>query len=211
MPLTPMFALKASGCLAVIALVAITRISPKNHPYATLGAANYVTAVRALLVALVAGVIGEPPERSLAWAATGGALAATVLDGFDGWLARRSDMSSPFGARFDMEVDALLIMALSTLAWTWGKAGAWVLASGLLRYLFVVAGWIRPWMERPLPPSRRRQTICVVQIAALIAVVAPVVTAPSSSWIAAAALAVLAGSFAVDTRWLVLHRQQRVA
>ena len=67
-----------------------------------------------------------------------------------------------------MEVDALLIMVLAILAWQHGKAGAWVLLSGLLRYAFVAAGWLAPWIARPLPPSRRRQTICVVQIAALV-------------------------------------------
>src|SRR5207253_8709552 len=137
--------------------------------------------------------------------------AATVLDGVDGWAARRLGESSAFGARFDMEVDALLIMVLSILAWRWGKAGAWVIASGLLRYLFVVAGWVWPWMERPLLPSRRRQTVCVIQIAALIAVVLPAVTPPLSTVIAAAALAVLAASFLIDTSWLVLHRREQVA
>src|SRR5258706_4017046 len=107
MPLTPMFAFKASGCLALVALVAFARISPKNHPYARLGPANYVTAVRALLVALVVGAIGEPYDPRLAWAAVATAAAATALDGLDGWQARRSGMSSAFGARFDMEVDAL--------------------------------------------------------------------------------------------------------
>ena len=41
------------------------------------------------------------------------AIAVTVLDGADGWLARRSGVSSAFGARFDGEVDAFLILALS--------------------------------------------------------------------------------------------------
>jgi multidrug efflux pump subunit AcrA (membrane-fusion protein) len=39
-----------------------------------------------------------------------------MLDGVDGWLARRHEIASRFGARFDMEVDALLILALSVLA-----------------------------------------------------------------------------------------------
>jgi hypothetical protein len=60
-------------------------------------------------------------------------------------------------------------------------------------------------MERPLEPSRRRQTICVVQIIALIAVVEPFVPQPLSGSIAAIALVVLAGSFAVDTRSLALQ------
>jgi phosphatidylglycerophosphate synthase len=211
MPLTPWFALKASACFAVIALVVAARISPANHPYVTFGPANWVTMARAALVALVAGVIGETRLPVIAAAAAAAAIVGTLLDGLDGWLARRSGMSSAFGARFDMEVDALLILALSILAWRYDKAGAWVIASGLLRYLFVVAGWIWPWMERPLEPSRRRQAVCVIQIVALIAVVLPAVTPPMSTAIAAAALAVLAASFLVDTWWLVLHRREQVA
>jgi phosphatidylglycerophosphate synthase len=206
MPLTPWFALKASACFAVIVLVVIVRISSANHPYKTFGGANWVTTARAALVALVAAAIGEARLPVIAAVAADLAIVATLLDGLDGWLARRSGMSSAFGARFDMEVDALLIMALAVLAWTHGKAGAWVIASGLLRYLFVAAGWIWPWMERPLEPSRRRQTVCVIQIVALIAVMLPAVTPPLSTVIAAAALAVLAASFLVDTWWLALQQ-----
>jgi phosphatidylglycerophosphate synthase len=106
-----------------------------------------------------------------------------------------------------MEVDAFLIMALSVLAWRDGKAGVWVIASGLLRYLFVAAGWIWPWMERPLEPSRRRQTVCVIQIVSLIVVVSPIAGPPFSAIAAGAALAVLVWSFAVDTRWLYGAKQ----
>ncbi len=175
----------------------------------TFGIANCVTAVRAVLVALAATAIARSPAPSMAWFVVGTAIAATVLDGVDGWAARRLGESSAFGARFDMEVDALLILVLSMLAWRWGKAGAWVIASGLLRYLFVVAGWVWPFMERPLLPSRRRQTICVIQIVALIAVVTPAVTPPLSTAVAAGALALLAGSFAVDLWWL--YRAKQVA
>ena len=202
MPLTPWFALKAAGSCAVVATIALTRISPGNHPYPAFGPANYVTTVRAVLVSLVVAAIGEPNGDAMARAAAGVAIVVTLLDGVDGWLARRTGMASEFGARFDMETDALLIMALSMLAWTFDKAGAWVLASGLLRYVFVAAGWIWPWMERPLESSRRRQTVCVIQIVALIVVVSPVVTRPASAIIAASALAVLAGSFLVDVWWL---------
>ncbi len=100
-----------------------------------------------------------------------------MLDGVDGWLARRHGIASRFGARFDMEIDALLILALSVLAWRHDKAGAWVIASGMLRYAFVAAGTVAPWLRGALPPSRRRQTICVIQIAALTLVMLPSVAA----------------------------------
>jgi len=111
-------------------------------------------------------------------------------------------MASAFGARFDMEVDALLIMVLSILVWQFRKAGPWVFALGLLRYAFVVGGWLRPWLTRPLPPSRRRQAICVLQMAGLAVALVPPVPFPASAWIVAAALASLAYSFAADVIWL---------
>jgi len=171
------------------------------------GAANAVTAVRALFVALAAPAIGRSPAPSIAWFVVGAAVVATVLDGVDGWIARRLGQSTAFGARFDMEVDAALIMVLSVLAWAWDKAGAWVILSGLLRYLFVAAGWLWPWMSRPLVPKRRRQTVCVIQVVALIVVVSPVAAPPFSAVAAAVALAVLVWSFAIDSAWLYGRKQ----
>ena len=201
----------ATIVLAVVVVEMTVRISQRNHPFAEFGLANAVTLARATLVVLVTAAIGERPEPAIAAVAAATAIAVTLMDGVDGWLARRTGMSSAFGARFDMEVDALLIQALSILVWTHAKAGAWVILSGLLRYVFVVAGWVWPWMERPLEASRRRQTVCVVQIVALIAALEPFIMRPYSTAIAAGALVVLAGSFLVDTRWLVLHRREQVA
>jgi phosphatidylglycerophosphate synthase len=126
----------------------------------------------------------------------------TLLDGVDGWFARKTRMSSAFGARFDMEIDALLILVLSILAWRHNKAPAWVVLSGALRYAFVVAGWLVHRMRQPLPVSRRRQTVCVVQVVCLIAVILPRIQPPVSTGIAAIALLTLVYSFAVDTWWL---------
>jgi hypothetical protein len=77
-----------------------------------------------------------------------------------------------------------------------------MLLSGLLRYAFVAAGGLAPWLTRPLPPSRRRQAVCVVQTVGLCVVLAPVVPAPPSAIVAATALLALIGSFLVDIVWL---------
>lgn len=158
--------------------------------------------LRALLVALTAAFIGEPAIPAFVLAAISAAAIATILDGVDGWLARRTQMASAFGARFDMEIDALLIQVLAILAWRYGKAGPWVVVSGLLRYLFVAAGWLWPWMQRPLFPSVRRKAICIVQIAGLLLTILPAIPHPASAQIAALSLAALAYSFLVDTAWL---------
>lgn len=202
---TPAYPAKVIGVFLAIMLVAIAGLRD-YHPFPRFGPANVTTTVRALLVAIVAGFIGEALSRSYATAAVAFASVATLLDGVDGWLARRTDMASAFGARFDMEIDALLIQALAVLAWQYGKAGAWVLASGLIRYAFVGAGWIWPWMRGPLTPTLRGRLICVVQLVALIAALLPSVAPPASGWLAAAGLIVLGYSFFVDT--LRLWRQR---
>jgi hypothetical protein len=108
-----------------------------------------------------------------------------------------------------METDALLILVLSALIWKSGKAGGWVLASGLMRYAFVGAAAIWPWLQTPLEPSRRRQTVCVIQVVALIAALLPSLIASASSLIAAAGLAALAWSLLVDILWLWRLRASR--
>jgi len=179
-----------------------------SHPFPRFGPANQVTAFRALLAGGVAALIALPPSANVAVIAVLIGAACAILDGLDGWLARRTRMASAFGARFDMEVDALLILALSIVVWRHGKAGVWVIASGLLRYVFVAAGAAWAWMRQPLAPTNRARVICVVQIAALLVALLPAVPPPASAGIAAGGLAALAYSFAVDTLRLWRQRSQ---
>ena len=151
-------------------------------------------------------LIVRPPTFQTGLIAGVVAAVVTLLDGVDGWLARRTGLASRFGARFDMEVDAALILVLSILAYLYGKAGAWILASGLMRYAFVAAGWLWCWMRGPLPQSRRGKVVCIAQIAALIVLMIPRVRPPVSPLIAFAGLAALSYSFLVDTLWLWDHR-----
>jgi phosphatidylglycerophosphate synthase len=192
---------------AAIAFIAVMLVAAgflqSGHPFTRFGPANHVTTARAMLVALVVGLVGESAAAAAAAAAL--SIAVAGLDGVDGWLARRSRMASEFGARFDMEIDALLIMTLAILAWRYQKAGSWVLASGLIRYLFVAAGWRWPWMEAALPPRSRRKIICVVQTGGLLVIILPFVTPPVSTVAAAVALGALCWSFLLDIRWLWLH------
>lgn len=176
-----------------------------DHPFAHLGPANLITAARLAIVGTIAGGIWQIPSESLTWTFVALAILGAALDGVDGALARRSGMQSRFGARFDMETDALLILVLATLAWRLDKAGAWIILAGALRYLFVAAAGIWPWLGADLPESWRRKFTCVVQIATLIAAIAPIVPQPWSALVAGAGLALLTWSFAVDVAWLARH------
>lgn len=182
-----------------------------HHPFQIFGAANTVTAIRAAMVSLVAAVVlfaeMHRADAAAHWALAGLAGLALALDGLDGYLARRFHQESDLGARFDMEVDAFLILCLSAAAWQLGKAGPWVLLIGLMRYGFVLAQYVEARLAAPLPPSFRRKLVCVVQVAALCVLLLPPVTAPLSIWIAGVALVALAWSFAVDTAYLLRKRE----
>lgn len=193
--------LAAFGAVAVC-VAALAARHLRARPF---GAANLVTLLRGALMGPLIGLLFEAPSAALAWFALVLTLAGLVLDGIDGKLARRAGQATTFGARFDLEIDALLILVLSALCWQFGKAGAWILAAGLLRYLFVAAGGPLPWMRRALPASRRRQTVCVVQIVALLLCLSPLLAPPSSAAAGALGLAILAWSFLLDTIWLA-HR-----
>lgn len=192
----------AALAVAACGAIAILRTLPRRHPHASFGPANAVTLARAVPTALVAALVVEPGTVAAAAFATLAGTAVVVLDGLDGRLARRYGVASEFGARFDMETDALLVLALALLAWRWDRAGAWVVLSGLARYLYVGAGAVWPWLRQELPPSRRRQAVCVVQIVVLLAVVAPLLPRAVAAPLALAGLLVLAYSFAVDVAWL---------
>lgn len=197
-PVAGLLALAATGGVVIDRLAAF-------HPHPRFGLGNALTLVRAGGTAVFVALALEPRLLAgrAAWAAFGLALALLALDGLDGRLARRQRLASAFGARFDMEVDALLILALAALALGLGKAGPWVLAIGLLRYAFVAAGRFWPVIAAPLPPSARRRAVCAVAIAVLALLLAPPVAPPVSTLLAATTLAALVASFAADLAWLV--------
>lgn len=190
-----------------IALTLVMRGLPAHAPHTRFGPANRVTLARLALVALLAAGVGEPltDTPTLAWAAIVIATGAALLDAIDGPLARAHGLASEFGARFDMETDALLVLVLSLLVVHFDKAGGWIAAAGLMRYAFVLAARAWPWLGAALPPSQRRKVVCVAQITGLIVCLGPIVPLAWSQPLAAASLAALAASFAADVAWLARH------
>jgi phosphatidylglycerophosphate synthase len=161
------------------------------------GPANRVTLLRALLVGGVAGlsVAGDFDGRVAALVAV--ASVALVLDGVDGWVARRTGTTSAFGARFDMEVDAFLILVLS--AYVARSAGWWVLLIGAARYLFVVAGLALPWLRGTAPPRPWCKVVAVVQGVVLTIAAAGVVPIGWTRVALLIALVLLVESFGRET------------
>ncbi len=168
------------------------------------GPANVVTAVRSTLVGVISGIV----VASFAAPIPVGLLVALVvpallLDAVDGWVARRTNSASELGARFDMEVDAFLLLVLS--AYVSQTLGVWVLAIGVMRYAFVAAGWIFPWLRRQLPFRYWRKVVTAVQGIAL-TIAGTALLPVLDVLLVAIALVLLVESFGRDVVWLVARR-----
>jgi phosphatidylglycerophosphate synthase len=202
----PLGAVALYAVQAVLILRAFPRAPrPPLQDWAGLGPPSRVTLARAALVFPVAALVLVPGVGGTAgaWWIIALSTVALVMDGFDGWVARRTASSTPFGARFDMELDAFLLMALSLLVWQDGRVGVWVLLIGGLRYLFVAAAIPLPALGGELPPSFRRKVVCVIQGIALLVALGPIIPGPLAVGVSAVALASLLYSFGVDALWLL--------
>jgi phosphatidylglycerophosphate synthase len=213
LPLSWRCVVAALGCYGIVTALVLTGL-PRHAPHRCFGLANSVTLTRASLTALLWGVVAEllfgnalVLDFQMRWLLVFGASAALLSDGLDGWAARRSGMASDFGAHFDMEVDALFLLVLSILVYATGEVGAWVIASGVLRYAFVLSGFLWPRLAMPLSPLWRRKAICVLQFTVLIVALAPMVPAAAARMFCLGGLALLCYSFAADLIWLTSKSQ----
>ena len=202
----PFLFVGAAGVAMIVLAVVVGTAWWRLEMRGGLGAANRLTLLRGGLLALLVGfggvALADDSEMGAGWPFAL-ALAALMLDGVDGAVARRTGTESDFGARFDMELDAALALVLAILVFAYDRAGVWVLLLGLPRYAFLaVARWL-PALRQPLPPSQRRRAICVVQVATLAVSLFPWVGPPLPALACAIAAVLLYGSFAVDARTLL--------
>jgi phosphatidylglycerophosphate synthase len=162
-------------------------------PRGSFGAANAVTLLRLLLLcALGLGRSPPGPREALVL------LLVLALDGLDGWLARRNAASSAFGARFDMEVDACMVLLAALLLFVGQRLGPFILVAGALRYAYVLLLALAPRARAEAPASSLGRHAFALTAVALCASAWPL---PHHRWLAAAATLLLAWSFARSLVW----------
>ncbi|MEU5237978.1 CDP-alcohol phosphatidyltransferase family protein [Streptomyces lydicus] len=188
------------SAFAVVTWVVLT-LALRRSWTGAFGPANRVTLARTILVGGVTALVADsferrPPVAVLVALAT----VALILDAVDGQVARRTGTATALGARFDMEVDAFLILVLCVYVAV--PLGAWVLAIGLMRYAFVAASWALPWLRGALPHSMARKTVAALQGVVLVVAGAGILPRASAAAAVAVALALLAWSFGRDIAWL---------
>lgn len=174
---------------------------------------NLLTAIRAVAAIglfLTVGVAdlflgnGTGAGPIAAWTFVAILALVELSDFFDGRIARRYG-PSVFGATWDMECDALFTLALSVTAHRIFGVGAFVLAIGLMRYVYVLI-----WRYDGDPPrfpavfKLYAKTTAAALVVTLIATMAPVV----GQRLRAGALMVVLTMQAISFGWeIALHRR----
>lgn len=191
-----------AGTAYTVGLWALLTAAVRRARATTLGPADLVTLARALLVGAVTALVtdglwnGDTPIAPLVIIAT----VALVLDALDGQVARRSGTASALGARFDMEVDAFLLLVLSVHVAV--LLGPWALAIGAMRYAFVAASRMAPWLRSELPARYSAKAVAALQGIALVVATSEVLPQPLAVTLVSTALALLVWSFGRDVTLL---------
>lgn len=98
------------------------------------GYANMLTLLRYILLLLIVAFSGIWPLWSL------GLLFSipVLLDGLDGYLARKLNHATKFGALFDLETDSLFMTLTGMILYERHNVGAWLLPAAYMRYFYVL-------------------------------------------------------------------------
>ena len=200
-----------SGVAYALGLAVLLGGAARRAGSAALGPADIVTLARASLVggvtALVADRLGGDgyPVATLVLLSS----VALALDGVDGWVARRTGTVSALGARFDMEVDAFLVLVLSVHVAV--LVTPWALVIGAMRYVFVVVSWVLPWLSGNLPTRYSAKVVAAAQGIVLVVASAQLLAQQIAATLVVAALAALLWSFAKSATWLWRARPAHAA
>jgi phosphatidylglycerophosphate synthase len=196
------------GLLGAVTVSGILAGAVSRHRTTVLGPADRVTLARAGLSCAVAALTADSFHGGGATTAlVAVAVVALLLDWVDGRVARRTGTASTFGAAFDMEVDAFLVLVLSVdVART---AGAWVLLIGGARYALLVAARLLPWLRRSGPSRYWAKVVAATQGVVLVVAASHLLSPRVVDAALVGALGLLAESFGHQVWWLWCHRERQ--
>jgi CDP-diacylglycerol--glycerol-3-phosphate 3-phosphatidyltransferase len=138
------------------------RYGEEDRPFPTLGAATWITLLRAAAIVALAGFLplAVPPGHAwppmLAWAPGLLYLAISLADLADGFVARRQHRETELGKLLDIETDAAGLLVALLLAVCLQRLPAPSLLVGLAYYGFLFGIWWRQQRQRPIIPLQSR-------------------------------------------------------
>ncbi len=138
------------------------RCGETDRPFPTLGAATWITLLRAAAIVALAGFLplAVPPGHAwppmLTWAPGLLYLAISLADLMDGFVARRQHRETELGQLLDIETDAAGLLVALLLAVCLQRLPVLSLLVGLAYYCFIFGIWWRRQRHRPIIPLQSR-------------------------------------------------------
>jgi CDP-diacylglycerol---glycerol-3-phosphate 3-phosphatidyltransferase len=138
------------------------RSGEADRPFLTLGAASWITLLRAAAIVALAGFLPLavqpthtlPPD--LVWVPGLLYLGISLADLLDGFMARKQRRETELGKRLDMETDAAGLLVAVLVAVSLGRLPLLSLLVGLAYYLFIAGIWWRQQRHLPLVALQSR-------------------------------------------------------
>lgn len=165
-----------------------------------LGLANVITLARGALVVVVFLAFTQLPS----WLTGLLLLLALILDGIDGFVARRWNEADICGQFLDVEVDALFVLSLCVLLWRYSDVPAPILFIGLLRYLYLL--FLAYFVPREKLEPRRRYASIVAVFLLLALIARAVYAAPILDGLLLIACALVVWSFSRSLQYQIMDR-----
>jgi phosphatidylglycerophosphate synthase len=215
----PAIALPSSAALAIWVAVALPLLFVLGYRLHPDGAGpslpNALTASRALSAVVLLSLVGllqagfvsqSVLQGTAAWWMAAGLGVITLTDFFDGRIARRM-RAGRFGETWDMECDAAFALGLSLLLRTIHSVPLFVLAIGLMRYLYVLL-WRYDCDPADVPRAYKlyAKTVTALLVTGLIVSLVPVIPSTARVVLLSVLLTLQVISFLWD---LILQRRAR--
>jgi CDP-diacylglycerol--glycerol-3-phosphate 3-phosphatidyltransferase len=187
------------------------RSGETNQLFPTLGAANWITLLRASAIVVLAGFLplavqpGNALPPSLVWAPGLIYLTISLADLADGYVARKQHRETDLGKRLDIATDGAGVLVALLVAIALQRLPAITLLVGLAYYLYNFGIWWRQLHHRPLIALQSRpysRIIAGFQMGLVAMALLPIIKPPSIVITALLVMTPLLFGFVRD--WLVV-------
>ena len=147
----------ALGAIGLFAFYVLRMNSYAPEMPLIIGYANWVSLIRLVIILILFAAYPYFNDTQLFIFF----LIAICLDGIDGYLARKFNQISAVGEKFDMEIDAFLVFALSWIHVDQQNLAWYILIPGGLKYIYEISLFWLPARKKEILPKIVRSTIAV--------------------------------------------------
>ena len=136
------------------------------------------------------------------------AVISFILDGVDGFIARKYNHVTKFGEIIDQESDNFLMLVLAISLYLNREVGIYIFLIPLYRYIFILYMSRYSWLKTELPLSQFRKFACASTILLMIIAQDSYLGPENTIFLVFLSLFIITFSFAKDIIWLYRNKHE---